>query len=331
MITTTMRRLVPDELITPLKILGKYDWLRWTPMDTSPPSTSLEVRFPTDPALLNYPHMLALIRRLLPIQSIVLYELYAQSKALAEGPKLLCPTADQCEALEYADVNISFDDYVQPFPTFILELPLEFRRKLSERFQVECPQLVLTHHDARTKYILSFRCGGNACASTCHLMSPRWKTVEEALRFSVEEGTDLDQSEVIQRVALNFGLLMTCYGVRDLGPVDPQSHATHLRNARRRNRGKADRARHLLDAEINLIEFEQDVVVYDRSETPRSDSEGDGSTRRTHWRRGHIRRQVCGHARASRKLIFIKPILVNAHRFQGDVADTEYRLTLSTV
>ena len=289
------------------------------------------MRFPTDPELLNYPHLLALIRRLLPIQSLLLYELHAQSKALAEGPKLLCPTAEQCEALEHVDVNISFDDYVQPFPTFLLELPLEYRCKLADRFQIECPQLVLTHHDARTKYIVSFRTGGNACVSTCHLMSPRWKTVEEALRFGVEEGNDLDQGEVIQRVALNFGLLMTYYGVRDLGPADPQSHATHMRNARRKNQGKAERARRLLDGEINVIEFEQDVVVYDRSETQQSDSEGDGSTRRTHWRRGHFRRQVCGHARSARKLIFIKPILVNAHRFQGDVADTEYRLKLSAV
>ena len=31
MITTTMRRLVPEEFISPLKMLGKYDWLRWTP------------------------------------------------------------------------------------------------------------------------------------------------------------------------------------------------------------------------------------------------------------------------------------------------------------
>ena len=36
MITTTMRRLVPEELITPLKLLGKYDWLRWTPINTTP-------------------------------------------------------------------------------------------------------------------------------------------------------------------------------------------------------------------------------------------------------------------------------------------------------
>ena len=330
MITTTMRRLVPDQLITPLKLLGKYDWLRWTPVGTTPPSTSLEVEFPPDPALLRFHRLITFLEGLVPVQSPRLLELYAYSKALAEGPKLLCPTVDQCEALEYVDVNVSFDDYVQPFPTFLLELPEAYRHTLTDRFGFECPELVLTHHDARTKYILSFRSAGHAGHSTFHIMSPRWKTVEEALRFSDETGNDLDQCEVIQRVALNFGLLMTYYGVRNLGPVDPESHATHLRNARRRNRGKADRARHLLDAEINLIEFEQDVVVYDRQDTARTDSEGDGSSKRPHWRRGHFRRQFYGHARSSRKLIFVKPVLVNAHRFQGDVADTGYRLRLTT-
>ena len=178
MITTTMRSIVPDELIAPLKILGKYDWVRWTMTDKSPPTTSVEMRFPTDPALLNYPHVIAWIRRLLPTQSLLLFELYAQSKALAEGPKLLCPTAEQCEALEHVDVNVSFDDYVQPFPTFLLELPLDYRRKLADRFQVECPQLFLIHHDARTKYIFSFRSEGDAGISycpTCRHTGRPWK------------------------------------------------------------------------------------------------------------------------------------------------------------
>jgi len=68
---------------------------------------------------------------------------------------------------------------------------------------------------------------------------------------------------VIQRVALNFG------------PADPQSHNKHIRNARRQNHGKAERAMRLLDAEINLIQFEQNVVVDqsgDRSCQTRSQS-----------------------------------------------------------
>ena len=55
MITTTMRSIVPDELIAPLKILGKYDWVRWTMTDKSPPTTSVEMRLPTDPATAELP------------------------------------------------------------------------------------------------------------------------------------------------------------------------------------------------------------------------------------------------------------------------------------
>jgi hypothetical protein len=330
MSTTTMRRFVPERLILPLKLLGKYDWLRWTPQDSPPLSTSAEVRFPTDPALLKFHQLIPLLRKLVEVQSPRLFELYTYSKALAEGPKLLRPTADQCEALEYVDVNVSFDDYVQPFPTFLLELPEAYRQTLTARFGFECPQLVVTHHDARTKYILSFRSTNGAGHTTYQIMSPRWKTVEEALRFREDEGKDLAQSEVIQRVVLNFGLLMTHFGVRVRGPVDPASHAKRTRNARRQNQRKADRARRLLDAEINLIEFEQDVVVYGRQDSARSDSEGDGSTRRPHWRRGHFRRQPCGRGRSSRKLIYVKPVYVNVHRFQGDLADTQYCLRLKT-
>ncbi len=49
MITTTMRRLVSGELITPVKLLGKHEWLRWKPNNTSPPSTRVELNIPTDP------------------------------------------------------------------------------------------------------------------------------------------------------------------------------------------------------------------------------------------------------------------------------------------
>ena len=47
MITTTMRRLVPEEFISPLKTLGKHDWLRWKSLDTTPPTTQFELRLPS--------------------------------------------------------------------------------------------------------------------------------------------------------------------------------------------------------------------------------------------------------------------------------------------
>jgi hypothetical protein len=328
MTTTTMRRLVPSELIAPLKLLGKYDWLRWRSLDTSPPMTRLEVQIPPDPALVPHRRLIARLEQAAEEQSVTLFRFYVLSKALAEGPKLLRPTTEQCVALEQVDVNVSFDDYQQPFPTFLLELPEPYRRSLAERFGVESPEVVVTHHDRRTRYIIS-SCERPVSGTTViNIMSPQpgRTTIEEALRFRVEEGSDLDQGEVVERIAFNLGLLMTHYGVRDIGPVDPESHAKHIRNARRAKRAKAERARALLDAEINLVEFEQDVVFYDRHQEARPESEGDGGVRRPHWRRGHFRRQPFGQARSERRLIFIRPVLVKAAHFHGDIADTEYRI-----
>jgi hypothetical protein len=266
--------------------------------------------------------LIALLEQAGDERDVKFFRFYILSKALAGGPKLLRPTTEQCVALEQVGLNVSFDDYEQPFPTFLLELPEPYRRSLAERFGVESPDVVVTHHDRRTGYIISSCELPISRTSTINIMTPRpgRTTIEEALRFSVEEGSDLDQGEVVQRIAVNLGLLMTHYGVKDIGPVDPDSHAKHLRNAGRANRAKAERARALLDAEINLVEFEQDVVLYDL------ESDGDGGVRRPHWRRGQIRRQPFGQARNESRLIFIKPVLVDAAQFHGDIADTEDRI-----
>jgi hypothetical protein len=44
MIASTMRRFLPDDLITPLKVLGKYDWLRLYQFGAKPsPGTKFRV------------------------------------------------------------------------------------------------------------------------------------------------------------------------------------------------------------------------------------------------------------------------------------------------
>lgn len=323
-----MRRLIPSESITPLKLLGKYDWLWWTPLDTSPPKVQLKLHIPPDPALAQHRCLIATLKRAEDENPVLLFRFYVFSKALADGPKLLRPTTEQCVALEHVDVNVSFEEYELPFPTVLLELPGPYRSMLTERFGQECPEVVAVHHDRRTGYIISVCERRAPQPSSINPMSPRRgrRTIEEALRFSVDEGNDMDQGKVVQRIALNFGLLMTHYGVRVTGPADPVGHAKQLRNARRANRAKAKRATALLDAKIKIVEFDQDVVVYEGYEDPRSDNEVQGETRRPHWRRGHFRRQPIGHARSERKLVFIRPILVNAAHFHGDIADTKYQL-----
>jgi hypothetical protein len=48
--------------------------------------------------------------------------------------------------------------------------------------------------------------------------------------------------------------------------------------------------------------------------------------KRPHWRRGHFRRQPCGHGRSQCRLVFVRPCFINAGHFHGDLADTSYSI-----
>lgn len=328
MTVPTMRSLVPKDLITPLKILGKYEWLKWTPKDTIPPSSTISVNLPDDPALYQHKRFMLFLSQ--QFDSLMLYRLFALSKTLAFGPKILCPTHQQCEALQHVDVNVRHDEYEQPFSSIIVQLPASFRQSMTEAFEWNCPKFVLLFHHKRSGYLFSFSCGNSDRLETVNIMSPRsqFETIEDSIRYSYEQdGNDLRQGAQLQRIACNFGLLLTNFGVRDCGPIDPKSHRTQSKRAKSRNHRKADRAQSLLDASMNRIEFQQDVVFFDDARDSSESGESTNAKVRTHWRRGHFRRQRHGFGRAKRKLIFIKPCLVNSTRFQGDLADTEYRIS----
>ena len=86
-------------------------------------------------------------------------------------------------------MNVSFEEYEQPFPTFLIELPEEYRRKLTEQFNYECPIITLTSPRSTIGNI-SFRYARPLAvriSERSHVMSPRpcFKTVEQALRFSI--------------------------------------------------------------------------------------------------------------------------------------------------
>jgi hypothetical protein len=327
--TPTMRMLVEKELITPLKLLGRHDWLKWQPAITNPPSTRIQLCVPNDPALLEYPVFLRRLQFLADTEAASLYRLFVLSKTLANGPKVLQPTTGQCEALMNVDVNVSHADYEQPFPSIIVELPADFRRSMTERFEWPCPPFVLLYHDKRTGYLLAFCVVGPTEAGTMNIISPRtqFKTIEKSLRFDCDEdGNDFRQAEVLQRIACNFGLLLTRFGAKDCGPFDAKTQKKQVRRARSSNTRKARRAQSLLDASANQIVFEQDVLFYDTVHSATENPDACGTQKRTHWRRGHFRRQQCGTGRQERRLVFVRPCLINASDFQGDLADTEYRI-----
>jgi hypothetical protein len=64
--------------------------------------------------------------------------------AIHDGPKIFTPKQNQLEMLEHIDLNILFEDYVQPFETVIIELPTNY---VSNKLII-CPQAgqVIANH-----------------------------------------------------------------------------------------------------------------------------------------------------------------------------------------
>jgi len=113
------------------------------------------------------------------------------------------------------------------------------------------------------KYILSFRSAGHADHSTIHIMSPE-EDREEALRFG-DENREISIRARLSRGRLKLRVLMTYYGVRNLGP-SIQSHATHSatpahNEARQTVRGICSTPRSTSSS------LSKDVVAYDRQDT----------------------------------------------------------------
>ncbi len=330
MTSPTMRCFVGKELVSPLKTLGRYDWLTWKQIDTVPPRTeirlSLPLAIPLATGLTNWRQALE------RAGSINLLRPYMMSKALALGPKLLCPTVEECEALRQIEINVSHEEYEQPFPTLFVELPKESRDLMSKEFDWQCPRFVVIHHDKPTRYLFLSCESGLGHPSTLNIISPRHylPTIEASIQLDCDyDGPDLRQAAALQRIACNFALLLTRFGAKECGPVDSAAHKKQSRLARSKNLRKATRAQNLLASSMYRIGFEQDIKFFDVRDSVSTQSGASGTSKRTHWRRGHFRRQRCGVGRSERRLVFVKPCLINSSSLEGDLADTEYRIRTS--
>jgi hypothetical protein len=84
-------------------------------------------------------------------------EAYVMSRTLAEGPKVFAfSDALTCEALENFDLSVSTADYLQPFPSVVIELPENYTRKRVVPFDAgsHAPDFVVVRHEPEAGSVL---------------------------------------------------------------------------------------------------------------------------------------------------------------------------------
>ena len=266
-------------------------------------------------------------------------ESYVMSRTLAEGPKVFAFDALTCEALENFDLSVATADYLQPFPSVVVELPADYARKRVVPFEEgsHAPDFVIVRHEPGAGCVLvTMRLTSGQVLTRLLKLDPAW-TLEEmwekgkrawgagdTLGMTPEEAA---LGSALSKLALNVCLLATAYGARCLGPANPP-HFERLKRyaklARKRGREQQEKA----DLEVRLVPmrytFAQEVTLYQKERATGQYGNGEGGwTVSPHWRRGHWRSQACGAGRVERRRVAIPSVLVNAHLVAGAPSDTQ--------
>lgn len=326
--TKTVTSLLPKEAIAPLKTLGRTDWLK---IVTEGSNHRFEISDSIFETLNDEPDFLQALLSVSNSEGSLLLQFLAYSRLLADGPKIVQPTAEQCETLAHVDLNLKFRDYEQPFPAFVVEVPVELRRQLTKEHSFTCPRFVIPFHDRANDFltVLCSRGVGEVRGGVFTVFSRNMldDTMEDSLRrVNGDSGPDYEQAMVLERIALNLSLLLTCYGFHDDGPVDPNAFEKQSKLAKSKSERKQQRARRLLDSSFKRISLNQEVRFVNKVGITSATGDGHGSLKSPHWRRGHFRRARVGVGRSETRLTFVRPSFINAQHFDGDRADTQYRI-----
>jgi hypothetical protein len=268
-------------------------------------------------------------------------ESFVVSRTLAEGPKVFTFDALTCEALENFDLNVATADYLQPFPSVVIELPADYTRKRVDPFEAgeHAPDFVIARHEPEAGCVMvTMHLSSHQVMTRLLKLDPAW-TLEEmwskaARSWDAKDSLGMTPEETalgsaLTKLALNVCLMATAYGVRSLGAANPSHHERLKRYAKlARKRGREQLEKAELEVRMTPVQyaFAQEVTLYQReagaAHSPVDDGENGGWTVVPHWRRGHWRSQPYGHGRAERRRVAIPAVLVNGRLFLGTPRDT---------
>lgn len=328
--------LPPSDFDDDLRLLGKQQWATFEQQRLLDGRWRIFVKFSEDELLKTSSKFLDLWDKVDSYDKRtggaeghgLQFLIYAYSRLLGNGVKLVRPTAEQCEALGNVKVHIKTEDYQQPFETILLQLPDQYRAALRREFNLKVQPFILIFHERQSQAIMIFPIESVWDDGTNYNYISR-----DIIEWSLSKRNDLTSSEsnllsALSRLAINFCLLLVKYGF-EKSPLDPKRFAKLQQQAKSRNKNKAFRAKQEMRDPITLLGFPQNLVFSRRETQSHRESKETGRKVSPHWRSGYMRMQPHGEGWKLRKLIFIPPVFVNFDLFQGDLSDTSYVKTIA--
>lgn len=248
-------------------------------------------------------------------------ELFLITEIIANGPKIFKPTAHQLFMLENMKLNLTFEEFVTPFPAIVVDLPEEYAKARSPEGQRPyiCSAL---YWDAKKKFILHNVYDGQYGVKSWGKIKEDNAEIEDW--FSQEFYTEMrpwhlktTEQELfcetqIKRAIMNYCLLLDEVGIKKQGPANPNEYSQLVKWCQKQTpHTKKNKA--LLQAQPIIFALDKKPIelvrVVDSSD--KLPAEETGRKVSPHSRRGHYRMQPHGPNSSLRKRIRIPCTIVN--------------------
>ena len=318
--------IIPRDLHPFLLWLGKFED-KWLGITTGGEKrTEFHIDFPlleSDPEYPLHKRMMKLTAKDLMVAATH----DALSSSICKGPKIFMPTAEQYDSMQQVDIHVPIADYRQPYPSMIVKIPAESRRALAIELGLnyqDCPlyTIIRTRKTVDGKVyvfiLITFQNSGN---DIVYVFQDRedFTDIESVLRHWVMDSKSITAEHAFSmanaHAILNLMLLLTNYGCKDAGPLNPKEWAKHHSHPK---------FKHFAVADFRSIEMTQSIIV---RKTIIRDSDHEsvptGKEMRPHWCRGHWRSQHWGAGNLFTKQVFIPPVLRRKDRIVGDLSESQ--------
>ena len=271
-----------------------------------------------------------------------------------QGVKILNIPEEYTEGLLSTDVNLTLDDYRQPFEEQIIRIPDNFWDFITDSWKernqklLKLKYIVVTHTtyaNSDKKYLRCIAGGENFFnqnrATLLHLgkINTNIKTIEELLRNQMDvtnyeelKGMTEENYPLLTRFALN-ACLLSIDNTKAIGYKNPD-YVNKMQESLKKAKKMSEKAKKSIQSQIQFAPFiltikQQTVTHYNNRQ---NDSNGtSGIIVKPHHRRGCWRKQWFGpKTNQSNKYVWIQPVFVNKHLFQGKMLDTVVNIDLNT-
>lgn len=256
-------------------------------------------------------------------------DLFLSQQLLKNGIRAMRPTTPQFNTAVSTHLNVSFEDYHQPYPLFFIELPKEYRTgtiltglgDIGNRIgKLDfSPGCVALYCDKTVDiiFILVFAITGRKRIHVYAFPDKGRNTIEQFLDDLWEAWQNHRKVIEVIRGALNCCLLLDSYGTVTKPKIESIAMPEDLREARQPS---------------IVYNFKSEIKLTPKlitAPTTTTESTSTGRTMPYHIVRGHWRKVRCGPGRKLWRMVRIAPYEVNPHLYKGEAIDTDVSYKLN--